>query len=306
MKFLFYIILLAVLVSACHRFINKGPADTSERPNKPSAPASATIQLVKQAGIKRYYLDINGDSRTFLVQLPKGYNSSETYPVIFFFHAIRGKDTSWIKSRGINEYIDKYKYIAIYAQGANGGIWNIGGYYPLKKVSEPDFVMGMYNWLNQNTKIDAKRIYAVGSSNGGLIAHYLAVKTNIFAAIVPISGSLYTDEMQSTAQPTAILQIHGMMDKTIPYNGGYTQYHYTYLSAENSVKTWAEVNGCTSEPVVTNLLGGKVVVHSYTNCKSGKPAILYSLPNIPHKVLQTFDPAWIYNQIFDFLSKNSK
>ncbi len=307
MKFVLYALLLIVLATACQRLISSGGAGAKGRPGKSQpAPAGAETALVKQAGIKRYYLNVNGDDRTFLVQLPKGYNPAETYPVIFFFHAIRGTDTSWIRTRGMNEYVDKFKYIAIYAQGANGGIWNIGGYYPLKKVSEPDFVMKMYNWLKQNTKIDAKRVYAVGSSNGGLIAHYLAIKTNIFAAIVPISGSLYTDEMQNTAEPTAILQIHGMVDKTIPYNGGYTQYHYTYLSAENSVKTWAQLNGCTAAPTVTNLLGGKVIVQTYNNCKTGKPAILYSLPNIPHKVLQTFDATWIYNQIFDFLSKNSK
>jgi len=164
----------------------------------------------------------------------------------------------------------------------------------------------MYNWLKQNTPIDTRRVYAIGTSNGALLAHYLAVQTNIFAAIVPISGSLYTDEMKASAQPTAVLQVHGTLDKTIPYNGGFTKYQYTFLSAESSVKTWAEVNGCNAQPTVTNLLGGKVVARSYTNCKTGKPAILYSVPGGAHKVMESLDPEWLYEQVFDFLAKNTR
>jgi polyhydroxybutyrate depolymerase len=308
MKYLFYAIILISFFTACQRLLNTGggkqPAGKSAGGG--TAASGNETNLVKQPGIRRYFLNVNGDSRTFLVQLPKGYDPSQTYPVIFFFHSIHGHDTGWIKNRGVNEYIDKNRYIAVYGQGANGGVWNIGGYYPLKKVSEPDYVMAMYNWLKQSTKIDTKRVYAVGSSNGALLVHYLAIQTNIFAAIVAISGSLYTDEMKASTQPTAILQVHGMLDKTIPYNGGFTRFQYTFLSAENSVKTWADVNGCNAQPTITNLLGGKVISHNYTNCKTGKPAILYSVPGGPHKVMDVLDKAWLFDQVFSFLANNSR
>ncbi|WP_170971027.1 alpha/beta hydrolase family esterase [Ilyomonas limi] len=307
MKYLLYALIFITLFSACQRILNRGGGHLPTGKNtRNSAPTGEETDLVKEASIKRYFLNVNGDNRTFLVQLPKGYDPSQTYPVIFFFHSIHGHDTGWIKNRGVNEYVDKYKYIAVYGQGANGGVWNIGGYYPLKKVSEPNYVMEMYNWLKQNTKIDARRVYAVGTSNGALLAHYLAIQTNIFAAIVPISGSLYTDEMKSNAQPTAVLQIHGMQDRTIPYNGGFTKYQYTFLSAENSVQTWAETNGCNAQPTVTNLLGGKVTARSYTNCKSGKPAILYSISGAAHKVADSIDLDWLFDQVFSFLAKNER
>ena len=306
MKYFIYIILLVTLLGACQRLLNNGGKLPAGKTGGVSAPTGNETNLKKEAGIRRYYLNVNGDNRTFLVQLPKGYDPSESYPVIFFFHSIRGRDTSWVKNRGINLYIDRYKYIAVYGQGMNGGIWNIGGYYPFKKVSEPDYVVSMYNWLKANTKIDTRRVYAVGTSNGALLAHYLAIQTNIFAAIVPISGSLYTDEMKDNTEPMAVLQVHGMMDKTIPYNGGYTQYQYTFLSAENSVKSWATIDGCNTQPTITNLLGGKVIERNYTNCKTGKPAILYSIPGSPHKVLENIDNSWLYEQVFDFLAKNSK
>ncbi len=307
-KYLFYAILLVTVthLGACQRLLNSEGKLPTGKGGDVSAPMGIETDLVKEAGIRRYFLNVNGDNRTFLVQLPKGYNPSESYPVIFFFHSIHARDTGWIKNRSVNQYIDKYKYIAVYGQGLNGGIWNIGGYYPFKKVSEPDYVKAMYNWLKANTYIDARRVYAVGTSNGALLAHYLAIQTSIFAAIVPISGSLYTDEMKANTEPAAVLQVHGMQDKTIPYNGGYTQYKYTFLSAENSVRTWAAVDGCNTQPTVTNLQGGKVIEHNYTNCKSGKQAILFSIQGSPHKVLENIDNAWLYEQVFAFLSRNQR
>lgn len=304
--------MLLSFLASCNRLISKGTTAKNPRGGKGGgtttqpAPTGGEAPLAKQAGVKRYYLNINGDNRTFLVQLPAGYNASKTYPVVFAFHSIRGKDTSWLKGRNIGEYVDKNQYIGVYAQGFNGGIWNIGGNYPFKKVSEPDFVKGMYAWLKQNTKIDEKRVYAIGTSNGALLAHYLAVETNIFAAIAPISGSLYVDEMKPTAQPISILQIHGMVDKTVPYEGGYNPWDYTFLSAQNSMKAWAKTDGCSAEPTVTNLLNNKVQVSTYNSCGNGKQLILYSLPNVPHKVLQSFDADWIFNQIFGFFAKNTK
>src|SRR5947208_3503466 len=140
MKYFLYVIISIVLLGACQRLLTRSALPTGNVGGD-SAPTGKETSLLKEAGIRRYFLNVNGDNRTFLVQLPKDYNPSQSYPVIFFFHSIHGHDTSWIKSRGVNKYIDKYKYIAVYGQGANGGIWNIGGYYPLKKVSEPDYVM---------------------------------------------------------------------------------------------------------------------------------------------------------------------
>ncbi len=312
MKYVIFILLFTSFFSACNRLLTQRPGrpgktGTTKVPNKNAKPepTGEETSLVKQAGIRRYYLTVDGDTRTFLVQLPKGYDASKTYPVVFFFHSIRGRDTSWVKNRGANDYVDKYQYIAIYGQGANGGYWNVGGNYPLKPVNEPHFVEAMYKWLQSNTKVDAKKVFAVGTSNGAILIHYLAVQTNIFTAVASISGSLYTNEMKSSAKPVAMLQIHGEADKTVPYNGGYNQWGYTFLSAENTAKEWAKVNGCDARPTVSKLLNNKVVSYNYNNCKSGKPVVLYSLPNVPHKVIQSFDADWLFNQIFSFFAKNS-
>ncbi len=316
MKYILTLLMFSFLFSACSRMVNpqtgnrpkrSGTGTTPRVPtggNSNSIPTGKEAPLVKEAGIKRYYLDVDGTNRTFLVQLPKGYTATKSYPVIFFFHSIRGRDTSWIKNRGANAYIDQHNYIAIYAQGANGGVWNVGTTYPLKPVNEPHFVQAMYDWLKNNASIDTKRVYAVGTSNGAILIHYLAVQMDIFDAVATISGSLYTDEMKPSAKPVAVMQFHGTIDKVVPYDGGYNAYGITFLSAQNTAKDWAKVNGCDGEPTISNLLNNKVKAYTYNSCKTGKPVVLYELPNVPHKVMQNFDTNWIYNQIFDFFAKN--
>ena len=307
--------MLSSLLAACNRVMNPTAGSKPKRTggattrvptggNGLPAPTGDERPLVKQAGLRRYYLKVDGDTRTFLVQLPLGYTTSKTYPVIFFFHSIRGRDTSWVINRAAGDYVEKYQYIAVYGQGANGGYWNVGGNYPFKTVNEPHFVQAMYNWLQSNTNIDTKRIYAVGSSNGAILVHYLAIQMNLFSAGATIAGSLYTDEMKSSAKPIAILQLHGQADKTVPYNGGYNPWGYTFLSAETTAKDWAKVNGCDAEPTVTQLHNNTVTAYTYNNCKTGKPVVLYSLPGVPHKVMQNADADWLYTQIFDFFGKN--
>lgn len=307
-KILLFIILLSLFTS-CARILRTGklpkqtPAKTPT--HYPATGSERPLQLA--AGVKRYYLNVNGDNRTFLVQLPEGFEASKSYPVVFAFHAIQGRDTMWVTKNNFKDFVNKNQYIGIYPQGYNGGIWNIGDeHYPLHKVSEPDFVMAIYNWLNASAHVNAKKVYAVGTSNGGLLCHYLAVHTTIFAAIAPISGSLYQGELLATAQPTAVLQTNGQLDKTVPYYGGTTKYGYPFESAEQSVKDWAIHNKCQALPQVERLYNGKVISYAYKNCQSGKPAILYSIPNQGHKVIQEFDTDWLFTQIFSFFEQNPR
>ncbi len=300
-------------LAACNRVLNTGTGSKPKRSGTSKVPPQGNANpdptgderpLIKQAGLRRYYLKVDGDTRTFLVQLPSGYTASKSYPVIFFFHSIRGRDTSWVANRSAGDYVEKYQYIAVYGQGANGGYWNVGGNYPFKPVNEPHFVQAMYNWLQLNTSIDTKRVYAIGSSNGAILVHYLAIQMNLFSAVATISGSLYTDEMKSTAKPIAMLQIHGQADKTVPYGGGYNPWGYTFLSAEETARQWAKVNSCDAAPSTTQLHGSMVTAYTYNNCKTGKPVILYSLPGVPHKVMQNADADWLYTQMFEFFGKN--
>ncbi|MDG0973170.1 MAG: hypothetical protein P8O07_03345, partial [Crocinitomicaceae bacterium] len=64
------------------------------------------------------------------------------------------------------------------------------------------------------------RIYAVGYSNGGMMAYGLAnYRSDLIAAVASVSGVML-DCTRPTSHPMPIVHLHGTSDGVLPYNGG--------------------------------------------------------------------------------------
>ena len=95
MKYVIFLLMIFSILSSCNRILNPGTGKpnrpgTSKIPggNSTPAPTGKESALVKEAGVRRYFLNVDGDNRTFLVQLPKGYSASIELPchILFSFH----------------------------------------------------------------------------------------------------------------------------------------------------------------------------------------------------------------------------
>lgn len=97
-------------------------------------------------------------------------------------------------------------------------------------------------------KVDPKRMYVVGFSNGGFMAHRLACEVSSVAAVVSIAGAGPAEgEPCAPSHPVAVLQLHGDADEVIRYEGGSALGRVTlprHPSARQSVDGWAARNGC--------------------------------------------------------------
>jgi polyhydroxybutyrate depolymerase len=98
--------------------------------------------------------------------------------------------------------------------------------------------------------VDLKRVYVVGHSNGGFMAHRLACDhAELFAAMVSVAGATFNDESRcKPSAPVAALQIHGTADATISMQGGMF-FGNKYPSARTTVDRWAALNGCDPSPI---------------------------------------------------------
>ncbi len=69
--------------------------------------------------------------------------------------------------------------------------------------------------------IDAQRIYLIGQSNGGFMAHRFACdRSDLVAAIVSVSGATWAEaENCGSPSPVALLQVHGTDDASVSYQG---------------------------------------------------------------------------------------
>ena len=69
-------------------------------------------------------------------------------------------------------------------------------------------------------KVDAKRVYATGMSNGGIMCYRLASEmSDRIAAIAPVAGPMGTATC-NPRRPVPVIHFHGTADEFAPFKGG--------------------------------------------------------------------------------------
>ena len=163
-------------------------------------------------------------------------------------------------------------------------------------------------------RVDPKRVYFVGHSNGGFMSHRMACdKSDRVAAIVSLAGANW--KTLSQCQPTnkvAVLQVHGTADATIPYDGG-SNGTLAFPGAGETVQGWATKNGCTGGllPIAgtfdldTNVAGSETKRAAYT-CTAGAAELwtMEGSSHIPNSPV-AFPAAW-GTEVWNFLSAHPK
>ncbi len=135
--------------------------------------------------------------RTYLVHIPKGYDPKKPAPVLLALHgaAMNGSMMVWFS--GLNKTSDKEGFIVVYPSGTGTGpflTWNAGGFKG-KKADDVAFIGKLLDDLGTVVKVDEKRVYACGMSNGGMMCYRLAAElSDRIAAIAPVAGTIAIEE----------------------------------------------------------------------------------------------------------------
>ncbi len=137
--------------------------------------------------------------------------------------------------------------------------------------------------------IDAKRVYATGISNGGMMCHRLAAEmSDRIAAIASISGTIAIERVEPR-RPVPVLHFHGTADTLLPYNGPTPAIarFLPFKSVEETIATWVRINGCEQSPRMTTLAdtahdGTRIQRKEWTAGRHGAPVILYTIEGGGH------------------------
>jgi len=138
-------------------------------------------------------IDVGGKSHRYLVYEPPGYTPDKAWPLIVFLHGAgeRGDDGLAPAQAGIGNAIrknpERFPTVVLFPQCAIGSDW---AFHHDLLDAELEAVLSEY-------KIDPKRIYLTGLSMGGYGTWlWGAIKTDTFAALVPICGGGDPDDIQ--------------------------------------------------------------------------------------------------------------
>ncbi len=208
-------------------------------------------------------LTVDERERTYLVHVPESYDAEKPIPVVLAFHGGGSRAEQFVQFSGLNEKADKAGFIAVYPNGTgrwsrmltfNGG--NCCGYAMRQKVDDVAFVEALLNDLAEVAKIDTKRVFATGMSNGAIISYRLASElSERIAAIAPVAGPMGT-ETCSPKRPVPVMHFHGTDDEFAAFKGGPGPKSLSktdFYSVEHSIRAWVKANGCPAEPKVEQL-----------------------------------------------------
>jgi polyhydroxybutyrate depolymerase len=246
-------------------------------------------------------LRVKGMQRSFLTYTPP--NLKPGAPLVFVFHGSGGNSADMREVTGLefDALADTEGFVVVYPDGFRT-YWNDcrkASVQPARVMNIDDlsFVEAMIEKEAVDHMIDAKRVFAVGWSNGGQLAYRLAMeRPQAFAAIAAISASVPTPANldctpSGTSMPVVI--INGTADPINPFNGGNVMLGFTSLgpvySADATAQYWAALNGVTGDPVVTRLphkvRSDPTWVEQKTYSAPGKPSVvLYAVHGGGHLV----------------------
>ena len=152
------------------------------------------------------------------MQLPSSYSSSKQYPVIFQFHPWGGSADQALTMYQLNSKIPDAIYVT--PQGLQAGSGGPG--WANSNGEDIAFTKAMLADVQSKYCVDNARIFSTGFSYGGMMSFAIGCEmSDVFRAIAPMSGSLYSDfNCKGTGPPIAMWGSHGLSDTVVPIDDG--------------------------------------------------------------------------------------
>ena len=245
-----------------------------------------------------------GVVRDLFIELPRGMQKGEQYPLVFGFHGDGGPKEAY--SRRLSPYVEKHKLIAISIQGTPKRVGSGASSWDHHHGSDVDvddigFIRYLVDYLDVTERVDLKRIYATGGSSGGLFCYRLAKETNLFAAIGPTKCGMIKGhhEPESMTEPLAIMQVIGNEDKS--FHGSSNR--LTMYSAEERIEIWRDFLNCDPKPSINTQIEG-MTIRTYRSDK-GSEVVYCMLHGVGHSIPRSILPV-MDGLIVDFFMQRKK
>lgn len=201
--------------------------------------------------------------RPYRVVVRPGHDAARPAAALFVLHAYANAPDGFFRGMHLDRAaVSDRGWIAVLPEGtpdARGNLaWNAAvaccGFGP-RKADDLAYLHAVLADVRRRFAVDSARVFAVGSSNGGFMAHrWACAPQGDLRGIVSISGAAPgPDDLPCTpAVPVSVLEVHGTRDPIIRYLGGSRGPGARYSSAEETFAAWRQAQGCAGEPAVAD------------------------------------------------------
>lgn len=195
-----------------------------------------------------------GGNRPVTLQIPAAYDESSEWPLLMVLHGYGVTAAIQTGYLGVGALVDSAGVFLIAPEGTTNQtddqFWNATdaccGFGA--NVDDVGYLRSLIEDVQADYAIDPSRVFVIGHSNGGFMAHRLGCEaSDLVTAFVSIAGMTWLDTATcSPANDVSVLQIHGDLDDTIFYAGGTVDPSApSYPSALESVTRWQGYDACT-------------------------------------------------------------
>ena len=216
-------------------------------------------------------------ARPYDLHVPTSYDKTKPTALVILLHGYGGTGAAYDAYFGLRALSDQKTFFYAAPNGtldsSGKRFWNATNYCCAfgADVDDVAYVNAIIDDVGARYALDRKRVFLVGHSNGGFMAHRFACDmAGRVAAIASLAGAQWSDQSKcSPSEKVSVVQIHGEADGTIKYAGD-----TRYPSAHETVADWAVKNGCTGAlsttgatlDLDTGVAGAETSVERYSGC----------------------------------------
>lgn len=219
-------------------------------------------------------IEVEGESREYLIHIPISYDSIQSVPLILNFHGWTMSASDQMYVSDMRALSDSEQFILVYPQGTKlwgSTHWSVGSWTTGSQANDLDFIDALTDQLANNYNLDEERIYACGYSNGGFFSQELACQlSNKIAAIGTVAANMSIQTLNNCdpSHPVPVITISGTMDNVVQYDGSQPE---GTISHNNTLDYWITFNNMDAEPIISDLQdinipdGSSVTLYQYLN-----------------------------------------
>ncbi|MEU4398335.1 cellulose binding domain-containing protein [Micromonospora orduensis] len=197
----------------------------------------------------------SGQSRTYNLRIPDGYDRNHPYRLVFAFHWLNGSANN-VTSAGYYglQPLSNNSTIFVAPQGLNAGWANTNG----RDLTLFDDISRQ---VESDLCVDTTQRFALGWSYGGAMSYAVAcARPDVIRAVTVLSGANLSGCNGGT-QPVPYFGIHGIYDSVLNISQG-----------RQLRDTFVRNNGCTAQSPREPSRGSLThITTTYSGCRAGYP-----------------------------------
>jgi polyhydroxybutyrate depolymerase len=225
----------------------------------------AAGERIDKPGRYEIRLRHGGRERMALVHVPASYAARNPIPLVMALHgggggAIHQADDA---NYGLITKAEQAGFIAVFPNGVseakNGMLatWNAGNCCARARdgnVDDVAFLRAVVADVSGRASIAAPRVYAIGMSNGAMMAYRLACEaSDVFRGIMAVAGTDNTRQC-TPARAVPVLHIHARNDDVVLFEGGVGDRlrlgdaATDFVAVPASIAKWVRLNHAAAQP----------------------------------------------------------